>query len=130
MEFVNYLGCSPAISSGNVESQVRILDFEKPKALGGLSIETIRYPRCKHPISDPQALVARYRPAASWQCAECGNAGDFHEINWRKSFGYSAIFVEISAIFPKEALPADKLLAELSACSGHSWSWFYSRSSF
>ena len=128
MEYITYLGCSPSLSSGDIESSLRIHVFDRITALGGLSVEVVRYPRCKHPVADVPALLSSYSSQANWQCPECGHQGSFEQINWRKSAGFSSLFLEISAIFPKEAIPGDNFLNELHQLSDCNWSWFYSRS--
>ena len=130
MEYINFLGCSPTLQSGQLECQVRIHVYNKVTALGGESVESLRYPECRHIITDPQRLLHRAFSQPNWVCSECGNSGNIKEINWRKSAGFSRLFIEISSIFPKEALPNDKLLALLHQFNQTSWSWFYSKSSF
>ena len=129
MEYITYLGCSPNLQSGEIESSLRIHVFDRMTMIGGTSVETIRYPVCKHPVADVPALLSGYSAQSGWQCPECGNQGSFDQINWRKSVGCSKLFLEISAIFPKEAIPNDNFLDQLHQLSGCNWSWFYSRSS-
>ena len=93
--------------------------------LGGESIETLRYPRCKHPIDHVQNLL-RNPADTTWACPQCGNQGIASEINWRKSAGFSDCFIEITSIFPKEAVPASNLISSLAEFSNSTWNWFYS----
>ncbi|MDJ0834839.1 MAG: hypothetical protein QNJ69_15055 [Gammaproteobacteria bacterium] len=129
MEYVNYLGCSPSLRSGDIESTLRIHRFDQPAAMGGDSVDAIRYPVCKHRLADASDLLRAYPARTTWQCPECGNQGTLDQINWRKSAGFAQLFLEISAIFPKEAIPTDKLLAVLHELCGCDWTWFYSRAS-
>ena len=129
MEFVNFLGCSPVVADGQTEGFVRIHNFGHRAALGGKSVVSIRYPVCGHVIPDPAAILATYPENRQWACPECGNSGDLETINWRKSAGFSRLFIEISGIFPKEALPTDNLLSLLQSVTGDDWHWFYSESS-
>jgi hypothetical protein len=46
----------------------------------------------------------------------------------RKTGGFSKLFIEITNIFPKEALPNDQLLMRLASLTLSEWSWFYSKS--
>jgi ssDNA-binding Zn-finger/Zn-ribbon topoisomerase 1 len=98
-------------------------------ALGGRSIDSIRYPDCKHRIDNPAELLETYPQLARWTCPECGNQGLFGQINWRKSAGFAHYFIEVSNIFPKEAVPSPGILQSLKTCTRQDWSWFYSKSS-
>ena len=128
MEYVTYLGCSPSLRSGEIESTLRIHGFDQPTAMGGESVDAIRYPGCKHRLTDAADLLRAFPAEKMWQCPECGNQGTLEQINWRKSAGFAQLFLEISAIFPKEAIPSDRLLSVLHELSGVDWVWFYSRS--
>lgn len=129
MAYISFLGCSPGLSSGEVNTTIRIHQFEQVTAMGGQSVETIRYPGCKHPVNEPVKLLSRIQSEDEWLCPVCGNQGTPDQINWRKSAGLSTIFIEITSIFPKEAIPTEKLLNLLQNFSHTPWAWFYSRSS-
>jgi hypothetical protein len=102
--------------------------FERVCGLGGESIQAIRFPGCKHPISDPATLLSDHAPDDHWQCPDCGQQGAMHSINWRKTAGFAKIFIEVTPVFPGEAIPSDKLLNLLHSFTGSSWNWFYSKS--
>lgn len=129
MEYINFLGCSPTLSCGENQSFIRLHLFDQLTGLGGLSIESIRYPECRHPVKDAVSLLINYPVLKAWKCPVCGNKGLINEFNWRKTAGISTLFIEISPIFPKEALPNDKLLQLLQNFSDTNWTWFYSQSS-
>ncbi len=128
MEHITYLGCSPALSSGGSESGIHLHLFDTLTGMGGKSIETLRFPECKHPISAPQTLLAS-TPDSHWRCEQCGNSGLIKDINWRKSAAYADTFIEVSAIFPKEAIPSEHFILSLQQFTGCDWNWFYSSSS-
>ena len=131
MEYINYLGCSPALTTGSLEARITLRAYENLTGLGGESIEALRYPGCKHVIQpeDIRPLLSTGGPDQTWTCPNCGQKGRLKDINWRKSAGFSHYFIEISPIFPKEALPTDALLDALQQVSQRPWSWFYSVSS-
>ena len=130
MEYINFLGCSPTLQSGETECQIRIHEFQVISGLGGEAVESLRFPRCRHIIPDPTNLVQNSCPQTSWTCSECGNSGSISDINWRKSAGFARLFIEISSIFPKEAVPNEKFLGLLSQYNHADWTWFYSKSTF
>ena len=118
MDYITFLGCSPALESGGTASTISLHAFERVCGLGGESIQTIRFPGCKHPISDPATLLSDHSPDDHWQCPDCGQQGTMHSINWRKTAGFAKIFIEVTPIFPGEAIPSDKLLNLLHSISG------------
>gem|GEM_PF-859279 len=129
MEFINYLGCSPTLAAGDVQASLLIHRFNRLTGLGGESVVALRYPGCGHLIEAPTALLSSPPELGEWNCSRCDNSGRVFDINWRKSAGFSNCFIEISGIFPREALPNDRFLELLSAFSETDWKWFYSRSS-
>lgn len=129
MEFVTYLGCSPIQGSEHSNSLLHIHSFPQVTGLGGESIVTLRYPSCKHEIKNATQLIKAYPDNTFWQCPECSNSGQIHQINWRKSAGFADFFIEITSIFPKEAVPNDAFLNLLKPCNHKDWTWFYAKSS-
>ncbi len=128
MAHITYLGCSPALSTGGSESEIHIHMFTEIHGMGGDSIETLRFPRCKHKIPNPLVLLSS-PPYAKWICDQCDNSGVISEINWRKSAAYSDVFIEITSIFPKEAIPSESFIQSIRLFCNSEWGWFYSHSS-
>ena len=129
MEFITFLGCSPSLSDGEIEPEININDYNQITGVGGDSINTLRFPACKHIIKEPTTLLEQSINHPYWQCPECSNEGHIDRINWRKSAAFSSLFIEIAPIFPKEAIPTDALLSLLNKSSQLDWAWFYSKSS-
>lgn len=128
MEFINYLGCSPVANQLEPNSQIKLHDFKRVTGLGGESFEKMRYSCCKQPVKDGSALLSQLTDYPSVKCPNCDATIDSHRINFRKTAGFARLFVEITNIFPKEALPNDRLLKLLSPLTGCEWNWFYSKS--
>lgn len=129
MDYINFLGCSPSLRSGELDSIITLHHYPEIRGMGGESIETLRYTGCKHAIENPSALITGYPQQRQWTCPQCKHQGQIEQINWRKSAGFACLFFEISGIFPKEALPTDALLALLKESTLSEWQWFYSKSS-
>ncbi len=125
MEFITYLGCSPALSSGGVEAGLQLHAFDAPRWLGGEAIDRLRFPGCGHPVDNGAELL---RAGSPWRCPQCDNRGRLEDIAWRRSAAEADFFIEIAPIFPREAVPSDALLSLLEQTSGTEWKWFYSRS--
>lgn len=128
MQHITYMGCSPALTDAQSANEIHLHLFNQMTGLGGESIETLRYPGCKHPLTDPKSLLS-HSAESRWSCSQCENTGMISDINWRKSAAYSDIFIEISGIFPKEAIPSDQFIQSLMQWSKSEWHWFYSSSS-
>jgi len=126
MEFITFLGCSPALSSGDFESDIRLWLFDSVTGMGGHSIEALRFPRCKHVIKNPDPLLDQ-PSTGQWQCHDCANHGQLAEINWRKSAAFADCFIEVAGIFPKEAIPSASFINLLTTFSESDWGWFYSQ---
>jgi hypothetical protein len=58
-------------------------------------------------------------------CDQCQTRSTIEEFNWRKMAGYARLFIEITDIFPKEAIPQQLLLNILSATFNADWQYFY-----
>lgn len=127
MEFINYLGCSPVANQLETESLIKLHHFDRTTGLGGESIEKMRYHCCKQPVKDGPALLRQLTEHSSAKCPNCHAEIDASQINLRKSGGFAKLFIEITHIFPKEALPNDLLLKQLSSLTECEWSWFYSK---
>lgn len=128
MDYITFLGCSPALKLGELEPSITIHRFRHSTGLGGDSVTTIRYPGCKHPVEDTAARLSPNPEYNHWTCPVCGQQGKNSEINWRKTAGFSNLFIEVTHIFPNEAIPSDKLLCQLKTLTQLNWLWFYSRS--
>ena len=126
MDYITFLGCSPALQRGEIEPVIRLHSADKVFAMGGEPVETLRYPGCKHPLKNTSDIIHHFDQR--WVCPQCQNEGGFCDINWRKSAAISQMFIEVTRVFPKEAVPADKLLKYLEQTGGTDWNWFYSRS--
>ena len=121
MDYITFLGCSPSLKLGEIESTIRFFYFDHVNGLGGESIETIKYPLCKHQVDQPSKLLSKFADNPYWHCPVCGQEGKINEINWRKTAGFSKLFIEVSQIFPKEAIPSDKLLDTLLRFTKTDW---------
>ncbi len=126
MDYITFLGCSPALQRGEIDSVIRLHSHQQAFALGGESVVAIRYPDCQHPIENAADIIRHFDQ--NWHCLQCDNQGSFGDINWRRSAAISCLFIEITRVFPKEAVPSDKLLDFLQQKTSSSWSWFYSQS--
>lgn len=125
---VMFMGCSPQITldpdqaaSGQPFCFVRLREFHNVTCLCSDKIPILRCPRCRAPIADPQL---RYFDSSNL-CEQCGVASRACDVDWRKAGGYARFFIELSGIYPHEAVPAERLLTELARFSSCDWRYLY-----
>ena len=126
MFLVTFLGCSPNLNH-DLKTDIQIQVKPNLNAYGGDSIEKIICPNCKKKIQEPSKLIKNYSKNTEWISDCCQKQILLEDINWRKSAGFSQTFIQISNIFPKEAIPSDDLLKLLSTFSNSNWKYFYSK---
>lgn len=126
MSLITFLGCSPNLNH-DIETKISINLTHKKQALGGDSIVKLSCPNCQQKITDPTTLLKNYQTSPNWLSSCCKNKIALEEINWRKSAGFSHTFIQISNIFPKEAIPSDDFMLLLFQFSQSHWNYFYSK---
>lgn len=128
LDYIAYMGCSPAIQfeadeSSNNFCHVKIHHYDKAKLIvSQIQARSPHCPNCSKPVKD----WLNNRTEETINCSLCNTAANIAEFNWRKMAGYARVFIEITDIFPKEAVPQQILLDELSRVCEIDWSYFYS----
>jgi hypothetical protein len=135
LDYIAYMGCSPAIQfepgspeggehEGSRFCHIRIHHFEPAELIHnmGPQAKAPLCPSCKKPVKDWQAA----RSGSQILCPSCSSAANIQDYNWRKNAGFAQLFIEITDIFPKEALPQQLLLDRLRDITGTGWQYFYS----
>ncbi len=143
LQLITFLGCSPMIElelPPDAESREagskdgRFCHISLTSSDGDLQFRADeqrtepRCPLCRKP--DPQwrerlnAWQAD-RQQLHWSCTVCEYTGQITDLNFRKYAGFGRNFIEISGIYPFEAIPGEALLASLQALTGCSWNILY-----
>lgn len=128
LDYIAYMGCAPAIQfepdeNNNKFCQVKIHTHNTAKLIH--SKTQARAPQCPHcnkPVKDWQQELDK----TTITCNQCGTRSGLEHFNWRKMAGYARLFIEITDIFPKEAIPQASLMNKLADISDTNWSHFYS----
>jgi len=134
LELINYLGCSPTISfepgtnDAGTENRsfchINIHQFDTPRLILCRSQpRKPQCPSCNRPLSSWSADDAPHTPTIT--CDNCHSETATGHYNWRKSAGFACSFIEITDIFPREAVPQPALLDKLEKATGTSWQYFY-----
>ena len=128
LDYIAYMGCSPAIqfeaSDGNQHfCFIRIHHYDNARLI--VSQKQARAPHCPH-CNKPVKEWQKNKTKETLYCGQCDTTSNIAEFNWRKTAGYGRMFIEITDIFPKEAIPQQILLDKLTAICKTDWSYFYS----
>lgn len=134
LDLIAFLGCSPHIRLepdkdhqsfchvNIVRNQQQSIVFRQ-----GAQTKPPRCPVCRKPLRDWRMLIpsGALTDEHNWRCPECGRDALPWQFDWRKTAGFGRCFIEITDIYPKEALPQSSLLDTLAHQFSMSWTWFY-----
>lgn len=126
LDQISFMGCSPNIKLENENNDgeftfIRITTTETITALTGKHSFSPHCPQCKKPEKNWRELLKDNQLTCS-HCQQVSNAWLF---NWRKSAGFGRCFIEITDIYPKEAIPQALLLELLEDRLRVSWEYFF-----
>lgn len=131
LDYIAYMGCAPAIQFEASEAKrdfchIKIHQYETAKLIINQkqSIAPL-CPNCKKPISNWPNRSENKTPSQI-SCDGCNTTSDTEAFNWRKLAGYAQLFIEITDIFPREAIPQQILFDRLSGIYDVDWVYFYS----
>ena len=127
LDYIAYMGCAPAIQFEENENNhfcfVKILNFTSATLIHSQQQARAPHcPECQKSVNNWQNSIT----STTLQCHHCGTSSNIGTFNWRKMAGYAKLFIEITDIFPKEAMPQKILLDKLAGMTGVEWSYFYS----
>ena len=128
LDYVAYLGCSPTIQfeaseTSNKFCHIKIHQHDHAKLI--VSQMQPRAPHCPN-CSKPVKSWLDTKTAETIHCGSCNTTAHISAFNWRKMAGYAQLFIEITDIFPKEAIPQQVFLDKLSDVFNTKWLYFYS----
>ncbi len=128
LDYIAYMGCSPAIQFeasdiSNDFCHIKIHQYDSAKLIvSGIQTRAPHCPHCSKPVKNwPDTKTAN-----TIRCDLCNTTANISDFNWRKMAGYAQVFIEITDIFPKEAMPQPILLDKLSGFTNVKWQYFYS----
>jgi hypothetical protein len=128
LDYIAYMGCSPAIqfeapAADENFCQVIIHRYDAAKLIvSQTQTRDPHCPNCSKPVKDWLA----YKTEETISCRSCNTTANIAEFDWRKMAGYARIFIEITDVFPKEAIPQQILLDKLTGLCKTDWLYFYS----
>mgnify|MGYP001068249551 CR=1 FL=1 len=128
LDYIAYMGCAPAIqfeaTDGNHDfCFIKLHQYDVARLIySNAQSRAPHCPACNKPVRNWQHNMN----ATTILCDSCNTSSGIEKFDWRKLAGYARLFIEITDIFPKEAIPQQILLDKLSALSGTDWQYFYS----
>jgi len=128
LDHIAYLGCAPHIqfkASDRNENFcfIKIRHYnQKQLIVSQIQAKPPQCPECKKSIKNWSDIIIDTKLF----CEHCKTPSNIEDYNWRKMGGYAQLFIEITDIFPKEAIPQPLLLDELSKITQTDWQYFYS----
>jgi len=134
LQLITFMGCSPFLklepdgdSSDDFCSIWIRGPYTEPRFVAGSNTRPPRCPRCRQRMEGEwQALVERWKADADTQynCPRCHESVPFEVLEWRQNAGAGRLFVEVTQIFPGEAVPVQALM-DLLGRHGSPWNYFY-----
>jgi len=128
LDYIAYMGCAPAIQFEASDTNenfcfIKIHQYVKPVLIH--SQKQARTPHC--PVCNKPVKNWQYKKTESTiHCDLCDTTSAIEKYSWRKMAGYAQLFIEITDIFPKEAIPQQSLLDKLATITNTEWQYFYS----
>lgn len=129
-DHIAFMGCAPNIrftpESGKEKfTHIRIHQYEAITARIGEHARAPNCPECKKTFSYNKAQLNNITANSLWTCAHCQQTAAPWQYHWRKSAGFARVFIEITDIYPKEAVPQQELLDALQQLSATEWRYCY-----
>ncbi len=126
LDHITFLGCSPHIAlqpeAGKTDfTHIVLHQHTQARLFYG---QHTRPPHCPH-CGKPHADWRNQIEAESMDCPHCQQSAPQPRYNWHKTAGVARTLIEITEIYPKEALPQPSLLAQLQQHTGVEWDYFY-----
>lgn len=126
LSHISFMGCSPNLkfedeSDDGKFTFVRFTSTSTVSAITGKHSFAPQCPQCKKTEKNWRALLKDNKLV----CSHCLQTSDAWSYNWRKSAGFGRFFIEVTDIYPKEAIPQPALLYLLENEFNTSWCYFF-----
>ena len=132
LDYIAYMGCAPTIrfeadpkdSDNNSDfCFIKIHNHQSAKLIHSQTQARAPHcPNCKKPVKNWQDS----KTDSTIHCNQCHSTSNIEAFDWRKTAGYAQLFIEITDIFPREAIPQQILLDKLASITDVEWLYFYS----
>lgn len=127
LDYIAFMGCSPNINFSPGDSTDKYSYINLATVSDTVSVITsqhTRAPRCQKcggVLKNWQDQITQQQ----LECTSCGQTSPPWTYDWRNTAGFCRFYIEITEIYPKEAIPQDILLERLENKLGVNWQYFY-----
>jgi hypothetical protein len=130
LEHVAFMGCAPNIrfapdNDSDKFTHVRLHFHQHTAALTGAHTRAPNCPQCRKAFTQWSAALDALTVESLWTCEHCQQISPPWDYQWRKSAGFARVFIEVTDIYPKEALPQQTLLDSLEQDSKIRWDYCF-----
>ncbi|MBE9568656.1 MAG: hypothetical protein IMF14_08165, partial [Proteobacteria bacterium] len=128
LDYIAYMGCAPAVQfqtddDGSDFCFIKIHQYDSAELIHSrIQTRAPHCPGCKKAVKNWQTNIS----STQIHCDLCATTAGIENFDWRKMAGYAQLFIEITDIFPKEAIPQQILLDKLADITDTGWQYFYS----
>ena len=136
LRLITFLGCSPHIkiepddNSNNDFCYIELSHIEEKIRFRRLSRDLVaRCPKCRKNIDHGLENIEQLQQSAMTlvvDCLNCQTKTPIYSLDWRHSAAFAHCFIDITHIYPQEAIPGDELLTALEKVSNQKWDYFFS----
>lgn len=138
LQHISFMGCAPAIefqppNSDNQRQAIEALDaftfvhvpkiFQQPVWYADLQMAKPACPACNKRVAKPDSKVDKEN--MSMTCPHCGYQAPLCDFDWREYGGCTQMLISIVNVYPKEAIPSNNLLNQITKRTGVAWRYFY-----
>jgi len=127
--YITFAGCSPRLvleppaEGGWAFTHLRLRQEAPPRLRITPRRSRPRCPGCGAPVADWKTAFQSWRRDATQvvTCAACGGEHAVAELDWRRYGVAARLLVEVTRVWPGEAVPDEGLLQRLEAGTGRPW---------
>lgn len=130
LQLVTFLGCSPFLRLEPADPQdegfcqVQFLGpFAQPRLMYGGNTRPPRCPHCGKSMG--QWRTDLNHNGDHIDCQICGQRSPVDALDWRRNAGLGRFFIQVTEVFPGEAVPLPALMQALREGGGDEWDYFY-----
>lgn len=126
LELIAFMGCSPNINLTPQDDTDKFcfIKLRTKQEITALTSQHTHPPHCPH-CKKPEKDWLNIMTGTTLACSTCGQITAPWNYNWRKSAGFGRFFIEVTEIYPREAIPQPTLLSLLEQHNNTSWTYFY-----
>ncbi len=134
LQLITFMGCSPHIelqppADGGNFCHIRLRGpLQDPVLMAGRNAQAPRCRACGGRIEPWREALDDWRLQPTDPIVSCGRCGEQQrpmDLDWRRQAGCGRLLLEVTDVFPGEAVPVRSLLRGLEELGAGPWRYFY-----